>query len=155
MCVPALLFFLLSMIALLLCWKVHIFILLPQLWRRRRKNKCYIKTGLSWSASLVDCKPPSTENKEGGVDRSASASAFADSRGEVLMHEAALTLAGQTWFLQIWCLCVDRGVDARPGSAWRFLFLRVFSTLPDFTRRQLSEHIVPDLGRIQVVLARL
>lgn len=34
-----------------------------------KKNKCYIKTGLSWSASLVHCKPPSMENKEGGVDR--------------------------------------------------------------------------------------
>ena len=33
-----------------------------------KKNKCYIKTGLSWSASLVHCKPPSMENKE-GVDR--------------------------------------------------------------------------------------
>lgn len=71
--------------------------------KKKKKNKCYIKTGLSWSASLVDCKPPSMENKEGGVDRrgfsaarSASASASADSRSEVLMHEAAVTLAVQT-----------------------------------------------------------
>lgn len=34
----------------------------------KKQNKCYIKTGLSWSASLVHCKPPSMANKKGEVD---------------------------------------------------------------------------------------
>lgn len=80
----------------------------------QKKSKCYIKTGLSWSASLVHYKPPSMENKKGGVDRQGFSLALtlslslsllfslsirlglADSWNNVLMHKAAVTLVVQT-----------------------------------------------------------
>lgn len=115
--------------------------LTPKKEKEKKNNIMLFKTGLSWSASLVDCKPPSMENKRRGVDHQGFFPALsrvflsvrlgpADSWSEVLMHKATVTLVIQTWFLEIWTIniwcCVNAvmPVHTRPVSVsrWRFAF---------------------------------
>lgn len=72
--------------------------------RKMKKIKCYIKPGLSWSASLVHCKPQSMENKEGGVDRQGFSLplCLADSWNKVLMHGDTVIRVIPMRFLEFW-----------------------------------------------------
>lgn len=90
---------------------MYLFCLLNSEWIKTTKKNCYIKPGLSWSASLVLSKPPSMENKKEGVllwlwllSLSAVFSSrlgLADSWNKILMQKAIVTLVIPTWFLEI------------------------------------------------------